>query len=102
MSRNIGHWIGLGLAIIGAIAILVFVLPTSSGLSYAILANTILGLVIIFLVNELFGLNIEYDLFVFIFVAIFGLFAVVILILMNLMGYTRRTKFTINPNDKKK
>ncbi len=92
MAINTGHGIGLVLAIIGAIAILLFILPLGGGLLYAILANTILGLVIIFLVNWLFGLGIQYDLLVFVFVAIFGLLAVIILILFNLMGVKGRSK----------
>ena len=49
---------------------------------------------LIFLVNAIFGLGIRYDLLVLIFVAVFGLLAVLILIILNLlgMGSTNRPK----------
>jgi hypothetical protein len=86
MTIQLGHGIGLLLAIIGIIAIFLFVLPLTGGLIYALVANTIVGFIVIFLVNAIFGLGIKYDLLVLIFVALFGLLAVLILIILNLLG----------------
>jgi hypothetical protein len=85
-EMKIGHGIGLLLAIIGLIAIFLFVLPLGGGILYAILANTVVGFIVIFLVNAIFGLGIAYNLFVFIIVAIFGLLGVAIVILLDLLG----------------
>ncbi len=84
-----GHGVGLLLALIGLVAIFLFVLPLTGGLLYAILVNTVVGFIVIFLVNGLFGLGITYDWLVFIFVAIFGLLGVAIIIIMNLLGFKR-------------
>ncbi len=70
---------------------LLVVLPRGGGIVgggvlWAILVNTIVGLVIIFLVNSVFHLGIRYTIWVFIFVAIFGLLAVAIIILLRLLG----------------
>ncbi len=89
MAINLGHGVGLLLAIIGIIAIFLFILPLGGGLLYALIANTVIGFIVIFLVDALFGLGIQYDLLVFVFVAIFGLLAVAILIILNLMGYKK-------------
>jgi hypothetical protein len=90
MEIKTGHGIGLLLAIIGIIAIFLYVLPRAGGLMYAIVANTVVGFIVIFLVNGLFGLGIVYDLLVFVIVAIFGLLGVAIIIIMNLLGFKRR------------
>jgi hypothetical protein len=89
MAIKTGHGIGLLLAIIGIVAIFLYVLPRTGSILYAIIANTVVGFIVIFLVNGLFGLGITYDLLVFVFVAIFGLFGVAILIIMNLLGFKR-------------
>ena len=81
-----GHGIGLLATIVLIALIFMFVLPLTGGLLYALLVNTVVGFIVIFLVNALFGLGIKYDLLVLIFVAIFGLLAVAILILLNLLG----------------
>jgi len=73
------------LTIILIALILAFIWPIG-GLAGVLLANTIVGFIVIFLVNAIFGLGIKYDLLVLIFVAVFGLLAVMILILLNLMG----------------
>jgi hypothetical protein len=66
--------------------IFLLVLPLTGGLLYALIVNTIVGFIVIFLVNAIFGLGIRYDWIVIIFVAIFGLLAVAILIILNLLG----------------
>ena len=81
-----GHGIGLLATIVLIALIFFFILPLTGGLMYALLVNTVVGFIVIFLVNALFGLGIRYDLLVLVFVAIFGLLAVAIVILLNLLG----------------
>lgn len=86
MTMKAGHGIGLLLTVVLIVLILLVVLPLTGGLLYALVVNTIVGFVVIFLVNAIFGLGIRYDLLVLVFVAIFGLLAVAILIILNLIG----------------
>ena len=86
MAMNAGHGIGLFLTVVLIALILLFILPLAGGLAYALAVNTLIGFVVIFLANAIFGLGIRYDLLVLIFVAVFGLLAVAILIILNLMG----------------
>jgi hypothetical protein len=86
MTTQIGHGIGLMLTVVLIVLILFYVLPLTGGLLYSLLINTLVGFIVIFLVNAIFGLGIRYDLLVLVFVAIFGLLAVAILIILNLMG----------------
>jgi hypothetical protein len=88
MSAKAGNGIGLLLTII-LIALLLIIIMPIGGLLYTLIANTIVGFIVIFLVNAIFGLGIEYDLLVLVFVAIFGLLAVAILIILNLLGVKR-------------
>lgn len=89
MKAKAGHGIGLLLTIILIGIILLFILPLTGGLLYSLLVNTIVGFIVIFLVDAIFGLGIKYDFLVFIFVAVFGLFAVLILIILNLLGVSK-------------
>ena len=91
MVAKAGHGIGLLLTVVLIALILLFVLPLTGGLLYALLVNTIIGFIVIFLVNAIFGLGIKYDLLVLIFVAVFGLLAVAILIILNLLGVKQVT-----------
>lgn len=86
MAMKTGHGIGLLLTLVLMALILLFILPLSGGLLYVLLANTVVGFIVIFLVNVLFDLGIKYDPLVLVFVAVFGLLAVAILIILNLMG----------------
>jgi hypothetical protein len=86
MTIKAGHGIGLLLTIILIAVIILFVLPRTGSLLYTLLVNTAVGFIVIFLVNAIFGLGIKYDLLVLVFVAIFGLLAVAILIILNLLG----------------
>jgi sigmaK-factor processing regulatory protein BofA len=52
----------------------------------ALILNSILGLIAIYLVNVLFGLGIIYNVLTLILVAIFGLPAVAVIILLKLIG----------------
>ena len=92
MTMKAGHGIGLLLTIILIGVIVLFILPLSGGLVYTLLANTIIGFIVIFLVNAIFGLGIKYDLLVLIFVAVFGLLAVAIIIILNLLGVGDKNK----------
>lgn len=89
MEIKTGHGIGLLLTIALIALILLFVLPLAGGWVYALLVNTVIGFVVIFLVNAIFGLGIKYDLLVLVFVAVFGLLAVAILIILNLLGVSK-------------
>lgn len=86
MKTNKGNEIGLLLTLVLIILILFTVLPLTGGLLYLLVTNTIIGFIVIFLVNAIFGLGIKYDPLVLVFVAVFGLFAVAILIILNIMG----------------
>jgi hypothetical protein len=86
MAIKAGHGIGLLLTLVLIGLILLVVLPLTGGWLYALVVNTIVGFIVIFLVNALFGLGIRYDLLVLVFVAIFGLLAVAILIILNILG----------------
>ncbi|MGD0728758.1 MAG: pro-sigmaK processing inhibitor BofA family protein [Candidatus Micrarchaeaceae archaeon] len=92
MAIQAGHGIGLFLTIVLIALIFFYILPLSGGLLYSLLANTIIGFIVIFLVNGIFGLGIKYDLLVIVFVAIFGLLAVAILIILNLLGVGNEKK----------
>lgn len=92
LEKNTGYGVGLLLTVILIALIVIFILPLSGGLLYTLLINTIVGFIVIFLVNAIFGLGIRYDLLVLIFVAIFGLLAVAILIILNLLGIGRTNR----------
>lgn len=93
-----GHGVGLLVTLVLIALILLYVLPLGGGLLYALLVNTIVGFIVIFLVNAVFGLGIKYDLLVLVFVAVFGLLAVAILIILNLLG----VNWGYNPNSGKR
>jgi hypothetical protein len=86
MAIKAGHGIGLLLTLVLIALVILVVLPLTGNILYTLLVNTLVGFVVIFLVNAIFGLGIRYDLLVLIFVAVFGLLAVAILIILNLMG----------------
>lgn len=70
---------------------LFIVLPIHTGLVgggilWAIIVNTVVGFIIIWLVNTVFHLGIRYNILVFLFIAIFGLLAVAIIIILRLLG----------------
>ncbi len=93
MASKVGHGIGLLLTLILIVLIFALVLPLTGGLLYSLLLNTLVGFIVIFLVNALFGLGIRYDILVLIFVAVFGLLAVAILIILNLLGVKGRWSY---------
>ena len=85
MKVRIGHGVGILAALVLLALIWILVLPVV-GFLFTALANTVVGLIIIFLVDEFFELGIVYDLFVFLIVAVFGLVGVVAVILLDLLG----------------
>ncbi len=93
-----GHGIGLLMTLVLIALILLVILPLGGGLLYALLVNTIVGFIVIFLVNAVFGLGIKYDLLVLVFVAVFGLLAVAVLIILNLLG----VNWAYDPNSSKR
>ena len=72
MEIKAGHGIGLLLTLILIVLIFLYVLPFTGNLLYSLLVNTVVGFIVIVLVNTLFGLGIRYDALVLVFVAVFG------------------------------
>ncbi len=83
--------INLNLIEFGIIAILVillviFIIFKFGKLIIGLILNSILGLIAIYLVNTIFDLGILYNLITIIIVAIFGLPAVLVIIILKLIG----------------
>ncbi len=72
--------------IIAAILIVLFVILKLGNVIIGLILNSILGLIAIYLVNSLFNLGIVYDLLTWIVVAILGLPAVAVIIILKLLG----------------
>lgn len=72
--------------VIAAILVVLYVILKLGNLLFGLILNSILGLIAIFLVNALFSLGIAYDLITVIVVAVFGLPAVAIIIILKLLG----------------
>lgn len=72
--------------IIAAILLIVFVVFTLGRLLFGLILNSVLGFISIFLVNALFGLGISIDWVTIIVVAIFGLPAVAVIVILKLIG----------------
>lgn len=79
---------GLASEIITIILIFVvlFVIFKLGKMLFGIIINSVLGLISIFLLNLWFGLGITLSILVIIFVAIFGLPAVAVLVILRLLG----------------
>ncbi len=74
------------LVLIAAILVVLFVILKLGKLLLGLVLNSILGLIAIYLVNALFNLGIVYNLLTIIIVAIFGLPAVAVVVLLKLIG----------------
>ncbi|MGD0728757.1 MAG: pro-sigmaK processing inhibitor BofA family protein [Candidatus Micrarchaeaceae archaeon] len=74
------------LIIIAAILLVLFIILKLGKFLIGLILNSILGLIAIYLVNTLFSLGIVYNLLTIIVVAIFGLPAVAIIIILKLIG----------------
>jgi inhibitor of the pro-sigma K processing machinery len=72
--------------IIAAIILILFVILKLGNLLFGLILNSILGLIAIFLVNAIFSLGITYDWLTWIVVAIFGLPAVAVIIILKILG----------------
>jgi hypothetical protein len=74
------------LVVIAAILLVLFVVLKLGKLLLGLILNSVLGLIAIYLVNVIFGLGIVYNLLTLIVVAIFGLPAVAVIIVLKLIG----------------
>lgn len=74
------------LAIIAAILLILFVVLKLGKVLIGLVLNSVLGLIAIYLVNYLFNLGIIFNLITLIVVAIFGLPAVAVIIILKLLG----------------
>lgn len=72
--------------IIAAILLILFVILKFGNIVIGLILNSILGLIAIWLVNSLFTLGITYDWITWIVVAVFGLPAVAVIIILKLLG----------------
>ena len=72
--------------VIAAILLVLFVILKLGNVILGLILNCILGLIAIYLVNSLFNLGIAYNLITIIVVAIFGLPAVAVIIILKLVG----------------
>ncbi len=72
--------------IIAAIFLVLFIILKLGQLLIGLILNAILGLIAIFMVNSIFGLGIVYNLLTLIVVAVFGLPAAAIIIVLKLIG----------------
>lgn len=72
--------------VIAAILLILFVILKLGNVILGLILNSILGLIAIYLVNSLFNLGIAYNLITIIVVAIFGLPAVAVIIILKLVG----------------
>ena len=72
--------------VIAAILLILFIILKLGNVILGLILNSILGIIAIFVVNAVFGLGIVYDLLTWIVVAIFGLPAVAIIIILKLLG----------------
>jgi inhibitor of the pro-sigma K processing machinery len=74
------------IVVIAAILIVIFIILKLGRLLLGLVLNSVLGLIAIFLLNAIFNLGIVYNLLTLIVVAIFGLPAVAVVVLLKLVG----------------
>ncbi|HIH50219.1 MAG: pro-sigmaK processing inhibitor BofA family protein [Candidatus Micrarchaeaceae archaeon] len=74
------------IVVIAAILVVLFVILKLGKLILGLILNSILGLIAIYLMNTIFSLGIVYNLLTIIVVAIFGLPAVAVIIILKLIG----------------
>jgi hypothetical protein len=72
--------------VIAAILLVLYIILKLGKTIIGLILNSILGLIAIYLVNVIFGLGIIYNLLTLVVVAIFGLPAVAIIIILKLIG----------------
>ncbi len=74
------------IVVIAAILLILFVIFKFGNIILVLILNSVLGLIIIWLVNSFFMLGITYDWITWIVVAVLGLPAVAVIILLKLIG----------------
>ena len=74
------------LVVIAAILLVLYIILKLGKVIIGLILNSILGLIAIYLVNTIFSLGIVYKLLTIIVVAIFGLPAVAVIIILKLIG----------------
>ncbi len=74
------------LVVILAFLLILFIIFKFGNLILGLVVNSILGLIAIYLVNVIFSLGITYDWVTWIVVALFGLPAVAVIIILKLLG----------------
>ena len=74
------------IVVIAAILIVLYIILKLGKILIGLILNSILGLIAIYLVNAIFSLGIVYNLLTIIVVAIFGLPAVAVIIILKLIG----------------
>ncbi len=74
------------IVVIAAIILVLYVIFKFGSVIFGLILNSILGLVLIWVANLLFGLGISFDLVTWIALAIFGLPAAAIIIVLKLIG----------------
>lgn len=74
------------LLIVAAIFLVIFIIFALGRVILGLLVNSILGLLAIYILNVVFGLGIAINLLTLILVAIFGLPAVAIIVILKLFG----------------
>jgi hypothetical protein len=83
---DITGFLGSGVVIILAILLVLYIIIRGGGFILGLIVNSVLGLIAIVVVNAIFGLGIVFNLLTWIIVALFGLPAVLIIILLKLIG----------------
>ena len=79
-------FIGSEIVVIAAILLVLYIIFKGGGVVKGLILNSIAGLIAIYLVNLIFGLGIAFDLLTWIVVALFGLPAVAVIIILKLIG----------------
>jgi lipopolysaccharide export LptBFGC system permease protein LptF len=72
--------------VIAAILLVLYIILKSGNIIIGLILNSVLGLIAIYLMNALFSLGIAYNLITIIVVAIFGLPAVAVIVVLKLIG----------------
>jgi hypothetical protein len=83
---DITGFLGSGVIIILAILLVLYIIIKGGGFILGLIVNSVLGLIAIIVVNAIFGLGIVFNLLTWIIVALFGLPAVLVIILLKLIG----------------
>jgi lipopolysaccharide export LptBFGC system permease protein LptF len=72
--------------VIAAILLVLYIILKSGNIILGLILNSVLGLIAIYVINALFSLGIAYNLITIIVVAVFGLPAVAVVVILKLLG----------------